>query len=185
MANIPEMIKSTLQEIIARRWDVMMLAARQRAKFEGWLKFELAAALSIRNDIQSVDLETQYTTGGKSDLSFKVDGTTWYIEMKTANVSWRADGLESKIRPITRNVSGVIDDIAKLREKCPPSRGLMVFTLFPVPTRIWDHERERLEYHLHRIERESGLTRNMLIDNSDFVMLDEQFGLVFFVLEAV
>ena len=87
MANIPEMIKSTLKEIIARRRDVMILAARQRAKFEGWLKFELAAALSTRNGIQSVDLETQYITGGKSDLSFKVDGITWYIEMKTANVS--------------------------------------------------------------------------------------------------
>lgn len=185
VANIPEMIKSTLKEIIARRRDVMILAARQRAKFEGWLKFELAAALSTRNGIQSVDLETQYITGGKSDLSFKVDGITWYIEMKTANVSWRADGLESKTRPITRNVSGIIDDIAKLCEKCPPSRGLMVFTLFPVPTRIWDHERERLDYHLRRIERESGLAKNTLMRNSDFVVLDKQFGVALFVVKAI
>ena len=61
----------------------------------------------------------------------------------------------------------------------------MVFTLFPVPTRIWDHERESLDYHLRRIERESGLAKNTLMRNSDFVVLDKQFGVALFVVKAI
>jgi hypothetical protein len=185
MADVPQMVRDSLREIITCRRDVMMLAVPQRAKFEGWLKFELAASLSTLDDIYDVNLETQYGTDGKSDLSFKADGMTWYIELKTANTNWRADGLEKKTRPITRNISGIIDDIAKLRTKCPSSRGLMVFALFPVPTRIWEQERAKLNYHLRRIEARGNLAENTLIHNSDLVMFAEQFGVALFVVEII
>lgn len=185
MAEIVEIVRSILKEVAVNRRNVMLLAAKQRAKFGGWLKFELAAALASREESQRVTLEDQYSTGGRSDLSFKVDGTTWHVEMKTANVNWRADGVESKTRPVTRNVSGIVADITKLRDKCPPARGLAVFAFFPVPLWVWECEREKLLYHLHRIERECDLTRNTLIHNADFVQLADQFGVVFFALEAV
>lgn len=184
MTEVAEIVRSVLKEIAVSRRDVLILAAQQRARFEGWLKFELAAALSSGDDIQRVTLEDQYRTGGRSDLSFKLNGTTWYVEMKTANVNWQADGVESRTRPVTRNVSGIIADIAKLRDKCPPARGLAVFAFFPVPTRIWENERGKLLYHLYRIEQQCGLAGNTLIDNSEFVMLDGQFGVAFFALEA-
>jgi hypothetical protein len=184
MAEVTGIVRAILKDIVVGRRDVMMLATRQRAKFEGWLKFELAAALSSLDGIHRVVLEDRYITGGRADLSFEVRGTTWYVEMKTANVNWRADGVESKTRPVTMNVSKIIDDIAKLREKCPPSKGLAVFAFFPVPTRIWGSERDKLLYHLYRIERESGLVENALIRNSDFVVLDEHFGIALFVVEV-
>jgi len=90
----------------------------------------------------------------------------------------------NKRRPISRNIGQIIADIAKLREKCPPAKGLMVFTLFPVPTRIWDHDRAQLSWHLRRVERESALERDSLLDHCDFVPLHEQFGVCLFVVEV-
>ncbi len=157
----------------------------QRAKYEGWLKTELAAALALHEGVKTVDIEPPYPRGGRADLSFQVDRTTWYVELKTSNTNWRAGGLENKRRPISRNISRIIADIAKLREKCPPAKGLMVFTLFPVPTRIWNHDRAQLSYHLRRIERESDLPHGSLLDHAHFVPLDPHFGVCLFVVEAV
>jgi hypothetical protein len=184
MGKIAETVRAVLVKLASNRKDVMLLATRQRAKFEGWLKFELAAALASQVDIRNVTLEAPYSTQGRADLSFEANGATWYIEIKTTNTNWRAPGLEDKTRPVTRNVDGIITDIAKLREACPPSKGLAVFAVFPVPTRIWEGDREELLFHLRRIEDECKLTANILIDNASFVRLDEHFGVAFFVLEA-
>lgn len=185
MTSTFKTIQSVLMAIATSHKDALLLAACQRAKFEGWLKFELAATLAAGGDIRNVTLEAPYGTGDRADLSFETNGTTWYIEIKTANTNWRAPGLENKTRPVTKNVLGIITDITKLRGKCPPSKGLAVFAFFPIPTRIWEHEQEKLLYHLHRIERECNLSENTLIKNADFVGLDEHFGVAFFVLEAI
>jgi len=185
MTEVTGIVRSVLKGIALSREAVLLLAAQQRAKFEGWLKFELATALASRGDIRNVTLEAPYGTGDRADLSFETNGTTWYIEIKTANTNWRAPGLENKTRPVTKNVLGIITDITKLRGKCPPSKGLAVFAFFPIPTRIWEHEQEKLLYHLHRIERECSLSENTLIKNADFITLDEQFGVAFFVLQVV
>ncbi|MCG2767233.1 MAG: hypothetical protein L6435_02470 [Anaerolineae bacterium] len=170
---VPNTVKIILRDITLRRADVMAVAVPQRAKYEGWLKMELAAALALHEGVKTVNIEPPCPRGGRADLSFQVDRMTWYVELKTSNTSWRADGLENRTRPISRNISRIITDIAKLREKCPPDKGLMVFTLFPVPTRIWNHDRAQLSYHLQRIERESGLARDSLLGQCDFVQLDE------------
>jgi len=185
MDSVPHIIKAILKDITLRRTDVMAVAVPQRAKYEGWLKMELAAALDLHEGVKDVNIEPSYPLKGKADLSLRVNRTIWYLELKTSNTNWRATGLENRTRPITLNISQIIADIAKLREKCPPAKGLMVFTLFPVPTRIWDHEREQLSYHLRRIERESDLARDSLLGHCDFVPLHEQFGVCLFVVEAV
>ena len=41
------MVKAILKDITLRRRDVMAVAVPQRAKYEGWLKMELAAALAM------------------------------------------------------------------------------------------------------------------------------------------
>ena len=184
MDHVPNIAKAILKDITLRRTDVMAVAVPQRAKYEGWLKMELAAALAHLEGVQMMDIEPPYPRGGRADLSFQADRTTWYVELKTSNTSWRASGLENRRRPIHKNISRIIADIAKLREKCPPAKGLMVFTLFPVPTRIWNNEREQLRYHLRRIECESGLARDSLLDHSDFVRLDPQFGVCLFVVDV-
>jgi hypothetical protein len=177
-----EIIRVTLKEIASRRHDVVLLAARQRAKFEGWLKFELAAALSTQSKIQNLALEKPYSNT-LADLAFEADGATCYVEIKTANFNWRAVGVENKTRPVTKNISGIIEDIRKLRRGCPPAKGVIVFVLFPIPTRVWEQERDKLLYHLQRIENEGNWPK--LIDYADFVTLDREFGVALFTIEVV
>jgi len=186
MDSVPHIVQVILKDITLHRRDVMSVAVPQRAKYEGWLKMEMAAALALHEDFKDVNIEPSYPLKGKADLSLRVDRTIWYLELKTSNTNWRARGLANRTRPITLNISQIIADIAKLREKCPPAKGLMVFTLFPVPTQIWEeHDRAQLSYHLHRIERESGLVGDSLLGQCDFVRLDPHFGVCLFVVEVV
>jgi len=177
-------VRNSLKEILTCRRDVTMLAAKQKSKFEHWLKFELAAALS--RDIVVPRLEDPFPqSSARSDLSLEVGGHKWYVELKTANTNWRAQGVEEKTRPITMNISGIINDIHKLRDKCPPAKGIAAFVLFPVPTRIWEQERSKLLYHLRRIEDEGRIARGTLSDNAEFIPLDSELGMALFVVEVV
>jgi len=54
-----------------------------------------------------------------------------------------------------------------------------------VPTWIWNHEREQLDYHLRRIEREGDLASGSLLGQCDFVRLDESFGVCVVVAEVI
>ena len=129
-------------EILQAHPTVMNVALRQRAKFEGWLKFELAAA-AAENGASEVVIEAGYDAG-RADLSFQYRGDTYYIEMKTPNTNWRIIGIESKHRPITKNISAVAGDAEKL--KSCPGRGILVFVLFPIPQHDirWRHYLQRI-----------------------------------------
>ena len=176
-------IRQALNNILANRKDVVKLASQQRAKFEGWLKLELAAALCSKVGFEKIILEDGYSTNGRSDISFEYEGAKCYIEMKTANTSWRAEDLEKLTRPITRNIDGIIEDIIVLREKCAPAHGIVVFCVFPVPNRLWKNTREQLNYHLRRIEEEGELPQDTIIDNAVYVETTRDFGVCTFVLE--
>lgn len=184
--DIPTEVKNVLKDILTRRQDVTILAARQRSKFEHWLKFELAVSLSISPHVQNLRLEDSFpSSSGRCDISFMAGRDKWYIELKTSNVNWRAPGLEDRTRPITRNIDGIIADIKKLRAKCSPAKGIAAFVLFPIPVRIWQEERNKLSYHLDRIENECQLDKGELFGNADFVPLDSEFGMTLFVVEVV
>ena len=161
------------------------MACQQRAKFEGWLKFELAAALTHCSDFTNITLEDGYPKGGRSDLSFFYKGVKWFVEMKTANTNWRAEGLESITRPVTRNIDGIIEDILILEQKSYPSKGIAIFVLFPVPVFIWKVETGKLTFHLQRIGNETSIPRNTITNNANFVQLTEQFGICAYVIEVV
>lgn len=94
MASPNPDIQSLLKNILLSRKDIALLACQQRAKFEGWLKFELASALYRRFGFEKIIIEDSYTTNGRSDNSFEFDGAKWFIEMKTANTNWRAENLK-------------------------------------------------------------------------------------------
>ena len=127
---------------------VMDVALRQRAKFEGWLKFELAAC-AVKNGASELIIEAGYDAG-RADLSFQYGDDIYYIEMKTPNTNWRITGVESKHRPITKNISSVAVDAEKL--KSCPGRGILVFVLFPVP----QHD-TRWRQYLQRIASDAQL----------------------------
>jgi len=130
--------------------DVLAIALRQRAKFEGWLKLELAAAAE-RNGYAAVEIETPLDTnrGERADLGFRHDGEKYVVELKTPNSNWRFEGIETRTRPITKNIKSIVDDVEKLREV---KNGIVAFTLFPIePGDV------RWREYVTRISNETGI----------------------------
>jgi hypothetical protein len=149
-----EIIRAWIVEIIERRKTLLAVAIRQRAKFEGWLKFELAAHAE-RKGARDVEVEASPGTSGSGrfrvDIAFVFGDTRYNLEIKTPNSNWRLPGVLDKIRPITKNIAEIINDAKKLAE-CP-GRGLVAFVLFPVPPK----DRRWIEY-LERIASELDIS---------------------------
>lgn len=169
-----------LRQILVSRQDITILACQQRAKFEGWLKFELAGALNREPKIRNILLEGGYTAGGRADIVLTHCDITWFVELKTSNTNWRAEGIENRTRPIKKNIDEIIEDIKVLQGRCYPHKGLAIFILFPIPLRVWKHENEKLTYHLQRIESECGLQDRSLIHEADYIEMNNQFGVCTF-----
>jgi hypothetical protein len=178
-------IQGLLRNILVSREDLTYLACQQRAKFEGWLKFELTSALHRSPSFENMILEDCCSTNGRSDISFEYGGIKWFIEIKTANTNWRAEKLENSGQPITRNMDGIVEGIIVLRKKCIPARGVTVFCMFPVPCYLWKNTPEKLSYHLRRVEEAGKLTQNTLIDGAQFVKITDSFGICTFVVIAL
>jgi hypothetical protein len=122
-----------------RRWvvealedhpDLVALAMRQRAKWEGWLKFELAARA------EGEGYGPVWVEGGygqrRADVTLHSGHERYDVELKTPNTNWRIPGVLEKHRPITNNIAGVVNDARKLA--LAPGQGIVCFALFPVPT---------------------------------------------------
>ncbi len=122
-------IRGWIVEIIKQRCEIVGMAMSQRAKFEGWLKFELADA-ARRNGATNVKFEPRHAPG-RADLSFDLDGVRCVIELKTPNTNERIVGIESPSRPITQNIASIVADAAKLAA-C--GGGVIAFIMFPLKT---------------------------------------------------
>ncbi|SYX83979.1 hypothetical protein [Paenibacillus alvei] len=140
MENI---ILRSVEDIINNHVKLIHIAIRQRAKFEGWLKFELAKQLE-EFGVSELSVEYTYNTGKSADISFLHNNQRYFLELKTSNTNWRLAGVESKTRPITKNIGSIINDGFKLRE-CS-GVGILVFILFPIPTgdKRWNQYLERI-----------------------------------------
>ena len=143
-------VRRWIAEVIEQRKRLLAIAVRQRAKFEGWLKFELAAHAE-RQGARDVEIEATPDSPSlaryRVDIALTFDDTRYNIELKTPNSNWRLPGVLNKTRPITKNIAEIVNDARKLAE-CH-DRGLVAFVLFPIPPR----DRRWLEY-LERIARE-------------------------------
>ena len=93
--------------------------AKERAKFEGWLKVELCRILASSK--QNVTPEK---------LRVDIVAQKWAIELKTVNTNLRYPNVINKHRPITKNVEGVIKDIKKLKNISIENKAV-VFVVFP------------------------------------------------------
>ena len=123
-------VRRGILEIIQQNKDVLKIAIRQRAKFEGWLKFELASHLE-KTGYENVRVESTYELRkDRSDISFMYKGDNYEIELKTPNTNYRIKGIENKGRPITKNIESIITDAQKLKVT---KNGIIAFVLFPVP----------------------------------------------------
>lgn len=122
-------IRHWIVDVLEQHRPLLAVAVRQRAKFEGWLKFELAL-YAEQHGASAVEVEAPSGLGSRSDLSFGYDGKRYDVELKTSNTNWRMKGVLARTRPITKNIRGVIIDGGKLRQ-CP-GEGIVAFCLFPV-----------------------------------------------------
>lgn len=146
-------IREWIVEILENHKQLLTIAVRQRAKFEGWLKFELAV-VAEKHGAQSVEVESACDergfSGERSDLSFIYDGNRYHVELKTANSNWRMPGVRNKTRPITKNIAGIVNDARKL-SRCS-GEGIVAFVLSPIPP-----QDNRWTEYLDRIASELGI----------------------------
>ncbi len=130
--------------------DALSIFARERAKFEGWLKVELCGSLSdIFTDI--------IPEKGRIDVTFG----DWAIELKTLNTNYRFKNVENKIRPITKNIQGVIDDIENLKSSNYKNKAIL-FVVFPVSNNVenWKELLIRITSLLKKIEQMPFVFKN-------------------------
>lgn len=137
-------VRNWIKKIIIENSDIISIAVRQRAKFEGWLKFELANYAIKKRGIK-VEVEYPITGRSRCDLVVTRNRTKYYIELKTPNSSNRIDGIADKRKPTTYNVNSIVADAQKLKRISP--RGIMAFVLFPIPAGSEDWKR----YYIDRI----------------------------------
>ena len=118
-----QQLNDILVNILKSRQDLVFIAIKQRAKFEGWLKFELA------NELRKLYPDTcvEKCMSGKLVDVFSNDSC---IELKTPNTSYRHDGCENRTRPITNNIASIIDDINALKKIGVDS--YIAFIMFPI-----------------------------------------------------
>lgn len=143
-----EIIRNAISEIILSHKDLMKIPLRQKAKFEGWLKFELALKLQ-QIGMNSVEVETKAKYGrSRTDITFWNNYNYYKIELKTPNTNWKINGIAQVGRPITKNINSIIDDALKLNS----DDGIVAFVLFPIPLndKSW-------EKYIHRIHNKTNI----------------------------
>lgn len=149
------MVREWISQLLIQHEVVLRIALRQRAEFEGWLKFELAA-LAEKHGAEAVEVESSYTSSAsqmRSDMAFYFKGIRYNIQLKTVNSNWRMPGVDNKTQPITKNVAGIVNDALKLRAYS--GQGVMAFVLFPIPPQ----DNRWIEY-LKRIAAQLGIDLN-------------------------
>ena len=178
-------IRNIVTLILEKRNTVLLLACQQRAKFEGWLKFEIACAFEHDPDFSNIIIEDNYPTAGRSDVSFVFNSEKYYVEMKTTNTNWRSTGLENKHRPITKNIKGIIKDIKKLENFISSAHGIMIFIIFPIPLSLVEEYPLQLSYHLDHIEAKTNLVAGSLNKNMAYVPISGTYGIGLFVKKII
>lgn len=145
-----KLIRKGIVETLVRHRELLQIPLRQRAKFEGWLKFELARYLD-QIGMTSVEVESQSSFQHKTDIVFIKDDYLYSVELKTANTNWKVPGVNSSSRPITKNIQSIVNDAFKLNSQY----GIVAFVLFPIPVND-----NRWEVYLIRISEKTGLSLN-------------------------
>ena len=73
-----KIIIEEISEVIRNNSNVLRVVIRQRAKFEGWLKFELAARLD-KLGLGNVEVETKLEfKRDRPDISFQTENFDFY-----------------------------------------------------------------------------------------------------------
>ena len=142
-----QQIINIITTLLQNNSSLISIALRQRAKFEGWLKFELANRL-----LQSYkDTRVEFPIGGKH---IDIMSNNSLIELKTPNTNYNATNVEHKTKPITKNVSGIVNDIKKLRDLRGNHDAYIAFVMFPIDDTLY-------RKHVNTIENALGYKPNV------------------------
>lgn len=136
-------LNNLIVSILKDNAGLVFIAIKQRAKFEGWLKFQLAHKLLEEDG--KVEVERPYPTNGK--LHADIYAKNAFIELKTPNTNYRYKQCISCNRPVTKNITSIIEDINKLRS-IEDNEKYIAFVIFPI-----DQDKKYREY-IQRIENE-------------------------------
>lgn len=128
----------------------LSIFAKERAKFEGWLKVELCDSLSKFSKEVTPEKD-------RIDITFE----NWAIELKTFNTNYRYENVKNKTRPITKNTQGVIKAIKKLKSTYYTNRAIL-FVVFPVThdNEKWKVQRQKIFDLLREIKHVSFNFKN-------------------------
>lgn len=116
--------------------------AKERAKFEGWLKVELCDSLSK----YFVDVAPEKN---RIDVTFD----KWAIELKTVNTNIRYVNVKNKTRPITKNTQGMVENIKKLKSTNYANKAIL-FVVFPIThdNNDWQIQFQRISILLKEVK---------------------------------
>ena len=143
-----EFVRKGIVEILEENSSLLKIPVRQKAKFEGWLKFELAHWLENQGaSYVEVESKVDYRRD-RTDITFYHNNEPCSVELKTPNTNWKITGVTNNVRPITKNIQSIIDDAEKLNS----TFGVVAFVLFPIP-----FNDNRWEEYLNRINDKTGL----------------------------
>ncbi len=130
----------------------LSIFARERSKFEGWLKVELCEIL-LKN----------FDNVNPEENRVDVCCGNWKIELKTVNTNLKYKDTNDKIRPITKNTQSVIEDIKKLKNQDNCNKSVL-FIVFPAKheNKHWLIQLERIKKHLAKLQyREFNFTNGV------------------------
>lgn len=137
-------LNNLIVSILKDNAGLVFIAIKQRAKFEGWLKFQLAHKLLEEDG--KVEVERPYPTNGK--LHADIYAKNAFIELKTPNTNYRYKQCISCNRPVTKNITSIIEDINKLRS-IEDNEKYIAFVIFPI-----DQDKKKYREYILRIENE-------------------------------
>lgn len=135
MFEIDSLVRNFIGKVFEQHPGVLNIAIRQRSKFEGWLKLELANYFLANG---ATDIKIEYPFSGsnqKVDLFVEYGGRDYYIELKTLNTPLAIPGVERKLVWTIRHIPSIIEDMNKLYMNLSftSAYGIIAFVLFPLP----------------------------------------------------
>ena len=124
---------------------------KNRSKFEGWFKVELCDILSKH---------TNNITPEKDRIDIVFDD--WALELKTSNTNYRYKGVENKTRPVTKNITSIINDIVNLRNNKNYNKKAVVFIIFPLykTTKVWNKHISKIKNELQELKEKEFSFKN-------------------------
>ena len=122
--------------------------AKERSKFEGWLKVELTNYFA----------ENGYSVIPEKEHIDIVVNNRIAIELKTVNTSYKGNEseLKNKTRPITLNIEEIIKDIRSLKNNSY-SEKYVLFIVFPL-----DLKKHESKWNIHLIKINDKLPNKKL-----------------------